>query len=78
MVAAANNALVALPPVGDNPVPGAALGGGNGGGHGGAGVGHWNNNYMAARRETWSKFTSNTMEMKGHIFQPRNVSKNAN
>ena len=28
--------------------------------------------------ETRTKFMGNTMEMKGHVFQPRNMSKNAN
>ena len=71
---AANDTLLAPPPIGDNP----AQGGVNGGGHGSAGEGHKNTNNMAAKGDAWSKFTGNTMEMKGHVFQPRHVSKNAN
>ena len=41
-------------------------------------LGHKNNNNMMAKGDAWSKFTSNTMEMKGHVFQLRNVIKNAN
>ena len=74
MVATANNTPAALPPVGDNPVQGGV----NGGGHGSTGVGHKNNNNMTAKGDALSKFTSNTTEMKGHVFQLRNVSKNAN
>ena len=74
MVAAANDTPAAPPPVGDNP----AQGGVNGGGYGGTGGGHKNNNNMAEKGDARSKFTGNTMEMKGHVFQPRHVSKNAN
>ena len=74
MVAAANSTPVAPPPVGDNP----AQGGVNGGGYGGTGGGHKNNNNMAAKGDAWSKFTGNMTEIKGHVFQPHHVSKNAN
>ena len=71
---AANDTPQAQPPVGDN----LAQGGVNGGGHGGTGGGHKNTTNMAAKGDAWSKFTGNTTEMKGHVFQPRHVSKNAN
>ena len=71
---AANDTPLVQPPVDDNP----AQGGVNGGGHGGAGGGHKNTTNMAAKGDAQSKFTGNTTEMKGHIFQPRHVSKNAN
>ena len=74
MVAAANDTPAAPPPVGDNP----AQGGVNGGGYSGTGGGPKNNNNMAAKGDARSKFTGNMMEMKGHVFQPRHVSKNAN
>ena len=74
MVAAANDTPVAPPPVGDNP----AQGGVNGGGYGITGRGHKNNNNMAAKGDARSKFTGNRTEMKGHVFQPCHVSKNAN
>ena len=74
MVAAANDTPAAPPPVGDNP----AQGGVNGGGYGGTGGGHKNNNNMVAKGDARSKFTGNTMEMKGHVFQPCHVSKNTN
>ena len=74
MVVAANDTPAAPPPVVDNP----AQGGVNGGGYGGTGGGHKNNNNMAAKGDAWSKFTGNTTEMKGHVFQPCHVSKNAN
>ena len=73
MVAAANDTPAAPPPVGNNP----AQGGVNGAGHGSTGGGHKNNNNMAAKGDAQSKFTGNMMEMKGHVFQPRHVTKNA-
>ena len=78
MVAGANNTLVMPPPVGANPVPDAAPGGGNGGKHGGTGIGNRNNTNAVGKGETRAKFTGNTTEVKGHMFQPRNVSKNTN
>ena len=70
MVAGANNTPAAPPPVGANPVPDAGQGGGNGGK--GTTLMQWE------KGEPRAKFTGNTTEMKGHVFQPRNVSKNAN
>ena len=79
MVAGANSTPVAPPPVGANPVPDAVPGGGNGGRHGGTGIGNRNNTNAVVKEETTrAKFAGNTMEMKGHVFQPCNVSKNAN
>ena len=78
MVTGANNIPVAPPPIGANPVPDAALGGGHGRRHGGTGIGNKNNTNAVLKGETRAKFTGNTMEMKGRIFQPCNVSKNAN
>ena len=70
---AANDIPPAPPPVSDTP----AQGGGNGVGHGGTGGGHRNTNNMAAKGDARLRFTGNTTEMKGHVFQPRHVSKNA-
>ena len=78
MVAGANNTPVAPPPAGANPVPDAVPGGRNGAKHGGTGIGNRNNTNAVGKGETRAKFTSNTTEMKGHVFQPHNVSKNAN
>ena len=78
MVTGANNTPVAPPPVGANPVPDAVPGGGNGGRHGSTGIGNRNNTNAVVKGETRAKFTGNTTEMKGHVFQPRNVSKNTN
>ena len=74
MVAAANDTQAATPPIGDNP----AQGGVNGGGYGGTRGGHKNINNMAAKGDARSKFTGNMTEMKGYVFQPCHVSKNAN
>ena len=71
---AANNPPLAQPPGGDNP----AQGGAQGGGHGRTGGGHKNANNLATKGSAWSKFTGNTTKMKGHVFQPLHVSKNAN
>ena len=65
----ANDVPLAPLPIGDNP----AQGGGAGGGHAGK-----NANNLAAKGDGRSKFTGNTTEMKGHVFQPRHVSKNTN
>ena len=78
MVSGANNTPVAPPLVGPNPAPDAVPGGGNGGKHGGTGITNRNNANAVGKGETRMKFTGNTMEMKGHVFQPCNVSKNAN
>ena len=71
---AANDSPLAQSPGGDNP----AQGGAQGGGHGGTRGGHKNATNLAAKGDARSKFTVNTTEMKGHVFQPRHVSKNAN
>ena len=69
---------VAPPLVGPNPAPDTVPGGGNGGKHGGTGITNRNNANALGKGETQTKFTGNTTEMKGHVFQPRNVSKNSN
>ena len=69
-----NDAPPTPPPLGDNP----AQGGGAGAGHGGPAGGHKATNNMVVRGDGQSKFTGNTTDMKGHVFQPRHVSKNAN
>ena len=74
MVVAAKDTPAAPPPVGDNT----AQGGVNGGGYGGTRGGHKNNNNMAAKGDAGLKFTGNMTEMKGYVFQPCHVSKNAN
>ena len=76
MVGGADNAPEAA--LGANQNPGAVLGGGAGGRHGGVGLGNKNTTNATTKGEMRSKFVGNTTEMKGHVFQPRNVSKNAN
>ena len=71
---AANDGPPGLPPAGDNPAQGV----GAGGVHAVAGGGHKSTNNLATKGDGRSKFTGNTTEMKGHVFQPRHVSKNAN
>ena len=63
---------------GANWNPDAMPGGGAGGRHGGVGLGNKNTTNATTKAETRSKFIGNTTEMKGHVFQPSNVSKNAN
>ena len=70
----ANEPPLVQPPGDMNPVQG----GGQLGGHGGTGGGNKNTTSLAAKGDVRSKFTGNTTEMKGHVFQPRHVSKNAN
>ena len=70
----ANEPPLVQPPGDMNPVQG----GGQLGGHGGTGGGNKNTTNLAAKGDVRSKFTGNTTEMKGHVFQPRHVSKNAN
>ena len=74
MVGGANNTSMEPPPIGPSPAPGV----GPGVKHGGPGIRNRNNASTVGKGETRAKFTGNTMEMKGHVFQPRNVSKNAN
>ena len=62
-------------PAGDNPGQGAGAGGMH---VAVAGGGPKNNNNSVAKGDGRSKFNGNTTEMKGHIFQPRHVSKNTN
>ena len=76
MVVGADNAPEVV--LGANQTTGAAPGGGAGGRHGGAGLGNKNTTNAAAKGEMRSRFVGNTTEMKGHVFQPRTVSKNAN
>ena len=76
MVGGANNTQEAVP--GANRNPDAVPGGGAGGRHGGVGLSNKNTTNATTKVETRSKFVGNTTEMKGHVFQPRNVSKNAN
>ena len=71
---AANNVPPGPPPTGDHP----AQGGGADGGHAAGGGGHQNTNNLTTKGDGQSKFTGNTTEMKGHVFQPPHVSKNAN
>ena len=78
MVGGTNNTPVAPPPIRPSPAPDAAPGGGTGGKHGGPGLANRNNTSTVGKGETRTKFTGNTTEMKGHVFQPRNISKNAN
>ena len=70
----ANEPPLVQTPGDNNPVQGGA----QGGGHGGTGGGHKNTANLAGKGDARSKFTGNTTEMKGHVFQPRHVSKNAN
>ena len=72
----ANGTPPAPPPLGPSPAPDAVPGGGPK--HGGPSTGHRKNPSTAGKGETRTKFVGNTTEMKGHVFQPRNVSKNAN
>ena len=76
MVGGADNAPEAV--LGANQNPGAVPGGGAGGRHGGVGLGNKNTTNVTTKGEARSKFVGNTTEMKGHVFHPRNVSKNAN
>ena len=78
LVGGANNTPAAPLPIGASPAPDAAPGVGPGMKHGGPGIGNRKNASTAGKGETRAKFTGNTTEMKGHVFQPRNVSKNAN
>ena len=78
MVGGVNNTPVAPPPIGPSPAPDAVPGVGPGGKHGGPGSINRNNASTVGKGETRTKFTGNTTEMKGHVFQPRNVSKNPN
>ena len=71
---AANDVPLGPPPAGDHPAQGV----GAGGGHAAAGGGQKHTNNLATKGDGRSKFTGNTTEMKGHVFQPRHVSKNAN
>ena len=71
---AANDGPPGPPPAGDIPVQGV----GAGGVLAAAGGGHKNTNDLVTKGDGRSKFTGNTTEMKGHVFQPRHVSKNAN
>ena len=76
MVGRADNAPEAV--LGANQNPGTVPGGGAGGRHGGVGLGDKNTTSATTKGEMRSKFIGNTTEMKGHVFQPCNVSKNAN
>ena len=76
MVVGADNAPEAV--LGANQTPGAAPGGGTSGRHGGVGLGNKNTTNAVAKGEMRSRFVGNTTKMKGHVFQPRNASKNAN
>ena len=78
MVVGADHVPGAVPPAGANQAPGAAPGGGAGGRHGGTGPGNRNTANAVSKGEARTKFVGNTTGMKGHMFQPRNVSKNAN
>ena len=71
---AANDVPPGPLPTGDNPAQGV----GASGVHAVVGGGHKNTNNLATKGDGRSKFTGNTTEMKGHVFQPRHVSKNAN
>ena len=71
---AANDGPPGPPPAGDIPAQGAAAGGIPAA----AGGGHKNANNLTTKGDGRSKFTGNTTEMKGHVFQLRHVSKNAN
>ena len=76
MVVGVDNAPEAA--LGANQSLGAVPGGGAGGRHRGVGLSNKNTTNATTKGEMWSKFVGNTTEMKGHVFQPRNVSKNAN
>ena len=78
MVVGADHVPGVVPPTGANQAPGAAPGGGAGGRHGGTGPGNRNTANAVSKGEARTKFVGNTTGMKGHVFQPRNVSKNAN
>ena len=78
MVIGIDHVPAAVPPTSANQAPGAAPGGGAGGRHGGTGLGNRNTANAVTKGETRAKFVGNTTGMKGHVFQPRNVSKNAN
>ena len=70
----ANDGRPGLPPAGNNPAQGV----GAGGVLAAVGGGHKHTNNLVTKGDGQSKFTGNTTEMKGHVFQPRHVSKNAN
>ena len=72
---AVNDGPPGPPPAGDNPGQGAGAGGIH---VAAAGGGPKNNNNSVAKGDGRSKFNGNTTEMKGHVFQPRHVSKNTN
>ena len=78
MVVGADHAPAAAPPAGANQAPGAAPGVGAGGRHGGAGLLTRNAANAVVKGEMRAKFVGNTTGMKRHVFQPCNVSKNAN
>ena len=78
MVVGVDHVPGAVPPARANHAPGAAPGGDAGGRHGGTGPGNRNTANAVSKGEARAKFVGNTTDMKGHVFQPRNVSKNAN
>ena len=78
MVIGTDHVPGAVPLAGANQAPGAAPGGGVGGRHGGTGPGNRNTANAVPKGKARTNFLGNTTGMKGHVFQPRNVSKNAN
>ena len=64
---AVNDGPPGPPPAGDNPGQGAGASGVHAAAAGG---GPKNNNNSVTKGDGRSKFTGNTTEMKGHVFQP--------